>query len=384
MTRKRPSNTGLNSQPDKAAIGTAIDTVEFDLRGVRFNSNNKFIRHSQLRDADGNLLKESSSLFRVQGYNGGNKAVLRSVKLSLAGDVLTPVSLSVPKFFSGQNVCGTADLKPQVGEVIAQLFQKLRPHHDKGAHRTMASVRPKHVRLRRVDIFRCYRLSHPDQVTGILNRLGIYFATRKRGQHFRFASRYLWWQAKGRRGIKIVFYDKTQEVERNIASRNRGGNVGVNLPQGVLRIELRLFSEELERLGLAKLSRWRKNTAVRLFDKYVGEIVNASSLVVPSSPLCRRTLDELPYRLRPPYALASLGVNLMHVYSEPSLRRYGKLFPEHGIDIRARGKPRVQSVAKVLKRARVITAAMLPKARGRCFKYPTLRKARGLPVTPSD
>lgn len=362
MSKNRPSNTLLTAQVERnkfIAPHVSVDTVVFNVHGLDLNLPTS---QSRTYDKDNQAKIKKSSIFRVHGADGC-VAKLKSISLLLSKEKITNISVSIPKFLTGQNVWGPGIIGRHLAEVLARVLNTVKIYASSPNTCNTNFFGASSVSLRQVDLFCCYSLKDAEQVTQLMRHFHSLLAKSKRGHLTKYGSRYVRWNSrKGAQGWGIVFYDKTREVADSISSRKRSEKPHeLNLPEGILKVELRLYLEELKKLRLTKLKNWKTNTAVELFEKYVGTVLQAASMQIPTMPISNRTLKGLPTALRPPFAIASLGIDLDRVYSRQSVQRHEKEFAIRGISIRPGNISRSIKVTKLLTPERAFKAEQLPR-----------------------
>jgi hypothetical protein len=229
---------------------------------------------------------------------------------------------------------------------------------------------PASITLRRVDLFCCYCLKRPEQVTSLISHLYALLGAEKRGFISKYGTRYLRFGFKTRSGRHIAFYDKSHEI----ASKLRvGESEDTGIPEGTLKVELRLEHDELKKLGLNELKAWTEHTPAEVFQRYVGEVIDRVSMVIPVAPVPWAVMQKLPWNLRPPYAVKALGGDLEKIYSESSVRRYKKAFLEKGVVVTG-GKTRTLRVSRILSAKRAFKRSQLPRTFRARFKLAALKR----------
>lgn len=95
-----------------------------------------------------------------------------------------------------------------------------------------------------------------------------------------------------------------------------------------LRIELRMLSLELKRLGLHVAANWGDNTVLELHQAYLEGLEMNDAHTLPNFEL-----PDLPPRLLGAYQLWKDGHDLRSIYPRKTFYRYRLQLLEHGIDI---------------------------------------------------
>ena len=105
--------------------------------------------------------------------------------------------------------------------------------------------------------------------------------------------------------------------------------------QNKLRIELRLRTAELKRIGLRQASKWRVATAPALLERYVGKVE------MGDSQMTHVDLDErLKPRHRAAVALWKTGADLKSIYSRSAFYRLrADILEAAGIDVGSTANP---------------------------------------------
>jgi len=335
-----------------------VDTVIADIGGIGFRLP---CNKSQLYSRGGDRLAEISRQFRVTGDHAGGTAAVRVSRNWITDRATTRVTVSVPKFLSGQNVWAPGAVKPLFGRVFKEICQQLRLYSDDPDTCSLKYIKPRRVRLERVDLFRCYRLGSAKRVQEVIRHLYRMFGFRRKGQVNKYNSTYLRFSTRKRSGAHVVFYDKSRELESNVS---RGGVEAASdlVPdgEGILKIEIRVEARELEALGLRSLNSWTEATASTVFNRFFADIVSPASITIPRMPVSQKRLNGLPPRMRPVYMLSALGVNLEMIYSPQTVRRHDSWFCKQGIAIRAGASGRTTKLGSILSRDRLLRPNHLP------------------------
>lgn len=362
------SNTSSYSQFDLETY-VSFDTVTYELDGLRLDLPTNYI--SKIDKNTKKPIVERSAIHSVRGV-GGSKAKVQGVHLVSAGRYLTRVTGSLPKLFSGQNMWSPALLEPLLFEVHARILSHIREFAVQPLACNLGTYGPRSIKLTCVHLAVCFGFARENQPRRLIAHMYQSLGSDPKIALRKYGDGYLKIGGQARRGRHIAFYDKVREVRDKYGAE---ALKELNLPRAVLKIELRLERDELEKRGLERLNAWRSpETAAKVFKAYVGPIVARTSLSVPTLPLPRRELRKLPPQLRLVAALKAAGIEWETLVDGSTRHRYRRRLADLGISAGSAAKPQTVPVRKILSRDRAITGADLPQSYVRRFRFSALAR----------
>ncbi len=228
------------------------------------------------------------------------------------------------KFLQGHNVFGSdniVSLMSDLFDVIAKQFS-LKPSLQE-LHR----IRIGDYELKTVDINYSYELPSQSDVKAFIRALEFKAKTR----HGRPASKggTLYFGKNSQRWA-IKFYSKWEEIQTSTGRLpyDLKGKGIENWVENKLRIELRLLSKELIKIGVVNVKDLTINKVVELFAEYLGRIEMSEQIA-----LSDENKMNLPTKLRSTYTLWIEGHDLRDMLSKSAYYRHRADLKEYGINI---------------------------------------------------
>lgn len=255
---------------------------------------------------------------------------IRSVELGFC-----EISGNPAKFLQGHNLFGTDDLRALLFACMLKICQALAitPRD-----RELEMWRRGEIALTRVDVTQMYELDTRADVRQWLQAASTCAHVRWRGRgHYQEGTLTYGKVAKGKRAAtwQMVLYCKGDEVElprSRFHSELPFREELLKWADNKLRIELRLRTGELKKVGLRFASHWTEQRAFDVFTLYLARIELAEEHVVEID-----MIDEMKPRHRAIYALWQSGADLREVYPRPTFYRYrAELRDLLGVDIATR------------------------------------------------
>ncbi len=278
---------------------------------------------------DGTVEYETKKRLVIAGSYSSNITV-RTVErgqLELSGN---PV-----KFMQGHNLFGTDDLKGLLSGCLERIMSVLNQPvsaRDLNAWRSGAGT------ISRVDCTQMYELDSKEDVLAWLRAAEAVAVIKWRGRgHYDPGTLDFGRVAKGKRAKdwSIVLYCKGEEITKP------GHHLADGLPrlvelfewaQNKLRIEVRLRTNELKRLGLVEIREWSEAHVQQMVDRYLGKIEIGEEVMVHVD-----VEAQLKPSVRAALALWRSGADLRSVYPKNTFYRHRReLLAMTGIDISAR------------------------------------------------
>lgn len=228
------------------------------------------------------------------------------------------------KFLQGHNVFGSSDLQSLLFDVFTIVCKQfdLRPTSEE-----VDRVRRGDYEIKMLDYNCSYDLPTRSDVLSFIRALEFKAKTRSgrpatKGGTLYFNKTSTYWAIK--------FYCKAEEILTNrgklpLELQNRGIEDWVD---NKLRIELRLLSKELKRLGILKVCQLTKSRLQELFNTYTRSIEMTQQI-----QLTDEILMAMPNKLRSTYTLWTEGHDLRNMMSPATYKRHRKELKEYGINI---------------------------------------------------
>jgi II/X family phage/plasmid replication protein len=275
-------------------------------------------------DPDGEV--EWRSPKRVQATGSFDKKI--SIKsVGGTGDGRTThlwVNGNPSKFLQGHNVFGSDDiiaLMSDLFDVIAPQFN-LTPTIEE-LHR----IKTGDYELKTVDINYSYGLPTRADVLAFIRALTFKAKTRHGKPSTKGGTLYF---GKNSQRWAIKFYCKAEEI-KTAAGRIPHDLQNVGIEKWVdnkLRIELRLLSKELVKLGIVNVKDLMINKVKSLFSAYVGRIDMSEQIALTDDAMM-----NMANKLRSTYTLWIEGHDLRSMMSKATYNRHRLELKEHGINI---------------------------------------------------
>lgn len=245
------------------------------------------------------------------------------------------------KFLQGHNVIGIDDISLLIRLSYQKICERL-------------AIQPvdysdSDVRLSWVDINYMYELPSLSDVRAWL--AAAEFSARSRSGRAVMSGSTVYLQKHSRRWA-IKFYSKYDEFAAHPLPDGLADSGLVAYSENLLRVELRLFAKELEKIGVKTLADLPTEKVSKIYGDYMSKIILADRVRLPG-----REALELPAMLRSTYALWYDGHDLRVMLSRPTFYRHRKLLLEHGVDISLTAP--TQKTNNVIPLMRTLTASQV-------------------------
>lgn len=268
-------------------------------------------------DRDGVITCEYLKPLTVESSQG---AKLRVRSVGSAGDGLTShleVSGNPAKFLQGHNVFGSDDVISLCAQVFGELCASfgLKPS-DQEAAAVASGIYP----ITWVDINYSYALCNQADVQAWI-KAAEYTSRTRRGRPVLTGTTLYWSKHSRRWGIKA--YSKYVELA------TKGGKLPTTLPgvpdlmgwaQNKLRLEVRLLSMELARLGIKTVRDLSQADPRAIHNQYRGKIIMAGNYAATS-----KEISNLSKSVRSSYRHWENGLDVLDVMSKAKFYRHRKI-----------------------------------------------------------
>ncbi|TRW99936.1 phage/plasmid replication protein, II/X family, partial [Candidatus Methylobacter oryzae] len=186
-------------------------------------------------------------------------------------------------------------------------------------------------KIKMLDINELYDVGNDASVEAWLHAAGM----RARSRHGRSTrDKGTVYLGKNSRRWAIKFYNKAREMLSKGKTHQLPTylqNLGLeDFIKGKLRAELRIFSKELEKLGITHGYHLTPDLINQLFNDYLGKID-----MTTQATLIDVQLLKMPRALMGTYQLWRQGADVRQLLSKPTYFRQRKLLLEYGVDISA-------------------------------------------------
>lgn len=279
------------------------------------------------------------------------------------------VSGNLVKWHQGHNVFGSNDLRAIILASVGRICE-------------IAGIKPSiaeisawasgyAVDLFRVDVTESQDLGSRQRVQAALRALDASAHLKMRGRGTYYGDTLLF--GKGSRRWSLTAYAKGPEIDKHPLPVGLSEYPLKAHADGLLRLEVRMLSMHLKKLGLASLERWSENTALEVHQMHLSTLEISDSTMIDTT-----ALDALPARLKAVYQLWKEGHDLRELYPRPTFYRHRAAMLAHGIDIAVKQARREESSNVIpLKVVLVAKPATIPDwAMGTPLYFnPTLRAA---------
>ncbi|WP_072632875.1 phage/plasmid replication domain-containing protein [Pandoraea apista] len=234
------------------------------------------------------------------------------------GPSLTEISFSGSPFGAlyGQNVCTCASVKRAVREFLTHC----KIHMGLSIRDRPNDPMLNYVKITRVDLAANLRFESDDAAEQFLGDLRLQLGSTKIpistiGSSIMICPR------RGR-DYEILLYNKGCELKHNRRQRTSPNKNLIEEFTGTVRIELRLRTAELEKLGLIQPTAWTPKIARLIFRKYFQRLPIYDAITIPD----KHALSTFPRKLRALIAALSAGIPIEYLCSPSTSRRHkGKL-----------------------------------------------------------
>jgi len=234
------------------------------------------------------------------------------------------VSGNPSKFLQGHNVFGSDNiisLMSDLFDVISNQFGLKPSLHE------LQRIRTGDYELKIVDINYSYELPNQSDVKAFIRALEFKAKTRHGRPSTKGGTLYF---GKNSQRWAIKFYSKSEEI-KTATGRLPHDLQGVGIEKWVdnkLRIELRLLSKELVKIGIINVKDLIINRVTKLFFKYLGRIDMSEQIALSDKNKMR-----LPNKLRSTYTLWIEGHDLRDMLSKSAYYRHRADLKAYGINI---------------------------------------------------
>lgn len=258
---------------------------------------------------------ESSLRLKSQGSDGEGRAT----ELWIDGNI--------SKFIQGHNLMGSRDLTDLVYKTFTILTRNpgLVIHDKLHAASAEQAILEGDFDVRSIDINQLYRLENDRSVESWLYAAEMYASKRAGRTTSKRGTVYL---GQNSRRWAIKFYNKYAEMLKNQSDTHPHYERLLGFAKGVLRVELRLLSQELKDKKLQKGYDLPESVINSLFDEYIGKIqMNTNATLIDDKLL------NLPRTAQATYQLWRSGICCREMLSKTTFFRHRKLLLSHSIDI---------------------------------------------------
>jgi len=258
------------------------------------------------------------------------------------------------KFFQGHNLFGSSDLRAIVPCFIREIleYSNIVLDEDENLEEVISRLVAGDFEIHGVHLNRNYRLDNIEQVNSWLRSTYTVISKNQQTVSIPVTSKsgnYSIYIGKGSDHITSKLYNKGGEC------RDRGSDFYKNLSKndanklleysiGILRFEIELKREYLNRLKLSSGKNWRQDTSELLLNFELSKIRIPKNL-----QLHYKQYNKLPKHLKIPYFLWCNGYNFVEDYPKSKFYQHKEALLAFGIDIsRPVAKTEVQSLSKLL------------------------------------
>lgn len=239
------------------------------------------------------------------------------------------------KYFTGQNVVGTNDIKALVDFTVRHVFERLGepiPEVTEKALQDGSGI------LHRVDCTFAFRVGSTEDVRNWLVAMGSCCNVRYRGRgHYDDGMATLMFglsiepgkKPKASRYSTFKFYCKETEIKkRPLLCLDQYKERLMNLARGHVRAEALYRRQELSLLNLDRVSQWDITTPQKLNRAWIDKME-----ISPNVELEDRAMLDLPSALRSTYLHWLQGEDLRNLLTRATFYRHRKALLDHDVDI---------------------------------------------------
>lgn len=233
------------------------------------------------------------------------------------------VSGNLVKWFQGHNVFGTNDLRGLVLEALPKILQEIGIQPSVSELQSWVSG---DIDLMRVDCTESADFGNEKRVLNALRSLdqSANLKFRGRGQ---FNGHSLLF-GKGSRTWSLTLYSKGTELRKHKLPAGLSDTPLQAFADGMLRMEFRLLSMHLKKMGLQKLWAWCENTAPS-----VHQIMLQNLQISDATMLDSDIIESLPTRYKLIYQSWRDGHDLRSILTRPTFYRHRRALLGYGVDI---------------------------------------------------
>ena len=233
------------------------------------------------------------------------------------------VSGNLVKWFQGHNIFGTNDIR---GLVLESLSKILEIGKISASISDLESWVVGDIELVRVDCTESANFGNEKRVLNAIRSLdqSANLKFRGRGQ---FNGHSLLF-GKGSRNWSLTLYSKGTELKKHKLPLELLDSPLIEFANGLLRMEFRLLSMHLKKLGLDKLWAWCENTASSVHQMMLQNLQISDATMIDSD-----VLESLPTRYKLIYQSWKDGHDLRTILSRPTFYRHRTALLSYGVDI---------------------------------------------------
>jgi II/X family phage/plasmid replication protein len=233
------------------------------------------------------------------------------------------VSGNLVKWFQGHNIFGTNDLR---GLVLEALSKVLSIGKISASISDLESWAAGDIELKRVDDTESANFGTEKRVLNALRSLdqSANLKFRGRGQ---FNGHSLLF-GKGSRNWSLTLYSKGTELHKHKLPEALRDTPLQAFADGLLRMEFRLLSMHLKKLGLDKLWAWSENTAPMVHQIMLQNLQISDATMIDSD-----VIESLPTRYKLMYQSWKDGHDLRTMLPRNTFYRYRRALLGYGVDI---------------------------------------------------
>lgn len=323
--QRRNNRSKLSATP-KLRISVNVDTIDGYLDGDFPAIGDSVVTAKKV---DGQIVAEYGNRVCMKGKHGAHNIHVRTMnsgtRLQFQG--------SPYAYKYGQNVHTSSSVLNACRIVFKHALKKFQIEH---TAEQLQRWNDGDIHLKRVDLAVNFQMESETEARDVLHQVG-----RQLYENGHSMSRYgstVYLRPREGKDYQLVFYAKGPQLrtmQRYL--KLPGKDQLIEHCERIIRIELRLLSSELRKLGLDKASAWKKETAEQIFKKYIRE--KLKFLKVTSGPISAEELDGLNPLMRRLVRLHKVGEYKPEVYATRTRQRHTKLFAELGIDIKCPNQP---------------------------------------------
>jgi len=233
------------------------------------------------------------------------------------------VSGNLVKWFQGHNIFGTNDLRGLVLESLSKILEigKIAASIDELQSWTIGDIE-----LLRVDCTESANFGNEKRVLNALRSLdqSANLKFRGRGQ---FNGHSLLF-GKGSRNWSLTLYSKGTELHKHKLPSALRETPLQAFADGLLRMEFRLLSMHLKKLGLSKLWAWCENTASSVHQIMLQNLQISDATMIDSD-----VIESLPTRYKLIYQSWKDGHDLRTIFPRNTFYRHRRALLAYGVDI---------------------------------------------------
>ncbi|MGF6764836.1 II/X family phage/plasmid replication protein [Paraburkholderia sp. GAS33] len=301
-----------------------IDTVEFSIDEISLQIHDALI--SIITTPDGEILQTRTNRKSMPATEYGPPLQFRyKSRPSLSTGELF-VEGSPYAHLYGQNVWTSDSVQNATAPIIKLICKFLKTPINKSIKSKLTDGK---IKLHRIDLAVNFQLESENHVNSAITQLKHLLASQGCQSHLH--QRYVALAPKGSKYYMISAYAKGSQMRINKNLDTETHQRLVRACEPLLRIEVRLRSAELRKLGLAYVSDWTDDTAREVFRKYFHRL--------PLEGISFGTISEEDFknvddRMRPIVVLHKLGFSDWHLaYSEATRTRHKAYFRQRGINL---------------------------------------------------